>query len=93
MWQDISRILVAHPLGCLLAIVLAVYMTIKSAKSISKDLERRNKAIGFNLTPRQKNALGEANGMAILVLFFAYLVGLYFLITWIASLIPFQFGL
>ena len=93
MWRDIFGILVAHPLACVLSISLAVYLTVKSVKSIIRDTDRRNKAIGFTLTPRQKNAMGEANAGAVLVLFLAFLVGLYFLLTWIGSILPFQFGL
>ncbi|MEY4452019.1 MAG: hypothetical protein RLZZ380_1140 [Actinomycetota bacterium] len=93
MWQDISGILIAHPLACLLSLASAIYLTVISARGIGRDTKRRNEKLGIVYPARAQREYDQAAVGAVLFLFLAFLVGLYFLLTWIGSLLPIRIGL
>jgi hypothetical protein len=93
MWQDISGILIAHPLACLLSLASAIYLTFISARGIGRDTKRRNEKLGIVYPARARQEFDNAAVGAVFILFLAFLAGIYFLLTWIGSILPFQFGL
>ena len=93
MWRDIFGILVAHPLACLLSLASAIYLTFISARGIGRDTKRRNEKLGIVYPARAQREYDQAAVGAVLILFLAFLAVIYFLLTWIGSILPFQFGL
>jgi hypothetical protein len=93
LWEELVKIFLQHPIACLISFPLSVYLTFISARGIGRDTKRRNEKLGIVYPARARQEFDNMAVGAVFVLFLAFLAGIYFLLTWIGSILPFQFGL